>query len=541
MKKVALLLLAVWITMGVGGSLALAGNSDSLAASASGDSLAAEPAFVADEDSAGAAHGEGKSHGSSIGTELPLWSVIPFLGILLSIAIFPLIAPHFWHHHFGKISAFWALLFAVPFVAEFRAAAVHEILHTYLLEYIPFIILLWALYTVAGGILVKGAPVGVPLNNLVLLIIGTALASWIGTTGAAMVLIRPFIRMNQYRQSKVHLIVFFIFLVANIGGSLTPLGDPPLFLGFLQGVKFFWTFSIFWEMLFVASVLLAVFFAWDTYMFRKEGWHEKLHLIDTQVDLPDDMGDDLIVNEKVEVEDARTLKKRTQTYRMEIQGLFNIVFLLGIIGGVLFSGYVHLGEVTVLGIHMHWQNIIRDFFLIAMGLLSFKITPRKYREGNEFNWFPILEVAKLFAGIFITIIPALAMLRAGEQGHLSFIIRAVEEPWHYFWITGALSSFLDNAPTYLVFFNTAIGKFSQLFAGVPGVQWLMSDGAIYLKAISTGAVFFGANTYIGNAPNFMVKSISEQSNIKMPSFFGYMAYSLVILGLLFIITTFIFF
>jgi Na+/H+ antiporter NhaD/arsenite permease-like protein len=220
---------------------------------------------------------------------------------------------------------------------------------------------------------------------------------------------------------------------------------------------------------------------------------------------------------------------------MEIKGLFNIAFLLGVIGGVLFSGYVHLGEVTVFGIHMHIQNIVRDVFLVIMGLLSLKFTPWEYREGNDFNWFPIIEVAKLFAGIFVTIIPAIAMLKAGEKGHLNFIIQIVEEPWHYFWITGTLSSFLDNAPTYLVFLNTALGKFGK------DIHWMMDEGAHYLQAISTGAVFFGAMTYIGNAPNFMVKAIAEQSNIKMPSFFGYMGYSVLLLGTVFVLVTLVFF
>jgi Na+/H+ antiporter NhaD/arsenite permease-like protein len=480
-----------------------------------------------------------------LGTKLPLWSIIPFIGILLSIAVCPLIIPHIWHHHFGKISAFWSLTLIIPFLYVYGAGAigkvVHAILHTYILEYIPFIILLWSLYTVSGGIFIKGAPVGIPRNNLVLLIIGTVLASWIGTTGAAMVLIRPYIKMNRFRKSKVHLIVFFIFLVANVGGSLTPLGDPPLFMGFLNGVKFFWTFNIFTEMLLVVVLLLLIFFAWDSYMFRKEGWREKLHEIDTEVDMPDTIADKLVVEEKVEIEDPRTHAIATRTYRMEVKGLFNLLFLLGIVGGVLFSGYVHLQEISVLGIHVGLQSIIRDVVLVIMGLLSLKFTPREYRKGNDFNWFPIQEVAILFAGIFITMIPALAILRAGEHGQLAFIIRVMEEPWHYFWITGTLSSFLDNAPTYLVFFNTALGKFSHEFAANQGVLWLMNEGSIYLKAISTGAVFFGANTYIGNAPNFMVKSIAEQADIKMPSFFGYMIYSVLILGTIFVAVTLVFF
>ncbi|NIR46854.1 sodium:proton antiporter [candidate division KSB1 bacterium] len=478
--------------------------------------------------------GQEVSEQGGLGAELPLWSVIPFIGILLSIAIFPLTAEKFWHHHFGKVSAFWALLFAVPFYIAYQGEAIHSILHTYLLEYIPFIILLWALYTVAGGILVEGAPVGMPFNNLVLLIIGTALASWIGTTGAAMVLIRPLIRMNRYRKSKVHLVVFFIFLVANIGGSLTPLGDPPLFLGFLQGVEFFWTFNLFTEMILVVAILLVGFFLLDTYMFRQEGWHKKMHLKHSHFELHEH-SEDMIVEEEVEMENAETHKLTTQTYRMSVHGLYNVLFLLGVLGGVLFSGQVHLGEVTVLGVHMKWQNIVRDLFLICMGLISLKVTPRTLREGNEFTWFPIQEVGKLFAGIFITIIPAIAMLRAGQHGQLKFVIDAVKEPVHYFWITGVLSSFLDNAPTYLVFFNTALGKFSET------VHWLMGDGAIYLKAISTGAVFFGAMTYIGNAPNFMVKSIAEEAGIDMPSFFGFMIYSILILVPIFLLVTFIFF
>ncbi|MCB0273484.1 MAG: sodium:proton antiporter [Calditrichaeota bacterium] len=453
--------------------------------------------------------------GDDLGKALPVWSIIPFVGILLSIAVFPLVAGHWWHHNFGKVSLFWALLFGIPFVIAFKGAAIHEILHVYLLEYIPFIILLWALFTISGGILVQGSLVGRPLSNLVVLILGTALASWIGTTGAAMVLIRPLIRMNAYRKSKVHLIVFFIFLVANIGGSLTPLGDPPLFLGFLQGVQFFWTLHLLPAMLTVSVILFVIFFAWDTFMFRKEGWGE---------------GDNL---EKA-VAEAQA-KSGNAGGKLAIKGAFNVLFLLGVIAGVLFSGSFHLGEITLLGIHMKIESLVRDGFLILMGLLSLQFTPKLFREGNDFNWFPILEVAKLFAGIFITIIPALAMLRSGMEGHLSFVIEAVKNPASYFWITGMLSSFLDNAPTYLVFFNTALGKTGQ------DVHWLMTEGKITLEAISCGAVFFGAMTYIGNAPNFMVKSIAEQSDIVMPSFFGYMLYSFVILGLLFGAVTLIFF
>ncbi len=477
--------------------------------------------------------------GSGLGSELPLWSVIPFVGILLSIALFPLTAPKFWHHHYGKVSAFWALIFAIPFLFAYQGEAFHEIVHIYITDYIPFIILLWSLFTVAGGILVRGAPVGTPLANLITLLIGTFLASWIGTTGAAMVLVRPLIRMNKYRKSKVHLIVFFIFLVANIGGSLTPLGDPPLFLGFLHGVPFFWTFNIFTEFALLSGLLLLFFFLFDTYMFRKEGWHKKMHLKKYHFELPEGL-EEIELVEQYEMENNRK-KEREETARMEIVGLHNLLFLIGIISGVLFSGTVHLGEVSILGVHQTIENLIRDAFLIFMGLLSLRTTKKEIREGNEFTWFPIVEVAKLFAGIFMTIIPALAMLRAGMHGHLDFIIAAVKEPWHFFWITGSLSSFLDNAPTYLTFLNTALGQF---FAGIPerqAIASLITHQEIYLKAISTGAVFFGAMTYIGNAPNFMVKSIAEEQGIKMPSFFGYMMYSVLILIPLFILITFVFF
>jgi Na+/H+ antiporter NhaD/arsenite permease-like protein len=372
------------------------------------------------------------------------------------------------------------------------------------------------------------------------MIIGTFFASWIGTTGAAMVLIRPLIRMNKFRKSKTHLIVFFIFLVANIGGSLTPLGDPPLFLGFLNGVPFFWTFNIFTEFATVAVILLTIFFLFDMYMFYKEKWNEKLDLKAYHFRVPANLSE-IVFEEDVELENLRSHLVKESTVSMRITGLINILFLLGVIGGVLFSGFVHLGKVNVLGVHMPIEGLVRDAILILMGLLSLKLTPWALRDGNEFSWFPIVEVAKLFAGIFMTMIPALVMLRAGVHGNLSMVIEAVKEPWHYFWITGSLSSFLDNAPTYLTFLSTALGQF---FAGIDpkvAVHMLIEHQQIYLKAISTGAVFFGAMTYIGNAPNFMVKSIAEENKIDMPSFFGYMIYSLLLLVPVFILVTFIFF
>jgi len=467
---------------------------------------------------AAAEHGA-EAHGPPLGETLPLWSVIPFAGILLSIAIFPLVAPHFWHHHFPKVSAGWALLFALPFLVAFGHDAWHAILHIYLIDYIPFIILLWALYTISGGIYVRGSIRGKPTTNLAMILIGTAFASWIGTTGAAMVMIRPLLRANAPRKHRAHTVVFFIFLVANIGGSLTPLGDPPLFLGFLHGVPFFWTMAILPEMLTAAVILSLVYFFVDTWFYKQE--------------------------------DPQTVAAATGNEAIGIEGGHNFAFLAGVVGGVLMSGMVKLGAFSLGGVHMEVQNILRDGILIAMGVLSLLTTRKSIREANEFGWFPIKEVAYLFAGIFMTIIPALAILQAGEHGALAWLVAMVKRPLHYFWMTGTLSSFLDNAPTYLTFYNSALGKLGisehQVYEGLRGAVDAMpadtlSTFTTYLAAISAGAVFMGANTYIGNAPNFMVKSIAEESGVAMPSFFGYMLkWSLPILIPTFGLITIIFF
>ncbi len=449
-----------------------------------------------------------------LGRELPLWTTIPFIGILLSIALFPLVAPRFWHHHYPKVSAFWALLFAIPFLVAYKSIALEGILHIYLVDYIPFIILLWGLFTISGGIYLKGTMKGSPPVNLLLILIGALLASWIGTTGAAMVMIRPVLRANKHRKHKAHVVLFFIALVANIGGCLTPLGDPPLFLGFLHGVDFFWTLNLVPEMSFVAGVLLVIFFIMDTYYYRM---------------------------------DKQYMPVEESPEPIKLEGAFNFLFLLGVILGVIFSGVAHLGGFKVYGVHLTYQNEIRDLWILLMGYLSLKFTSKEIREGNEFSWFPIQEVAYLFAGIFMTIIPALAILQAGEHGAMAGLIRAVKEPWHFFWITGTLSSFLDNAPTYLTFFNTALGK---LGLTEEQVRAAFAAGTIakqhpeflkYLTAISIGAVFMGANTYIGNAPNFMVKSIAEEAGISMPSFFGYiLKFSLPILIPAFLLVTWVF-
>jgi Na+/H+ antiporter NhaD/arsenite permease-like protein len=436
-----------------------------------------------------------------------LWGV-PFAGILLSIALFPLLAPSFWHHHYGKIAAAWALTFLLPFAATYGLPlAGSQLVHAMVEEYIPFIILLTALFTVAGGIHIRGNLRGAPGLNTGILAIGAVLASVMGTTGASMLLIRPLIRANDNRAHRVHVIVFFIFIVSNAGGSLTPLGDPPLFLGFLKGVDFFWTAkNILPDTMFILAVLLALFYAIDRHYYRKEGV------------LPVDPTPD--------------------TKRIGFDGAVNFWLLGGVVVFVLISGFWKSPvSFDVFGTQVGLPGLVRDFGLIAITLLSLKITAAKVHADNQFEWGPMLEVAKLFAGIFLTIIPVIAMLKAGTQGPFGAIVSAVTradgqpDPAMYFWATGVLSSFLDNAPTYLVFFNTA--------GGDPAA--LMTTYASTLAAISAGAVFMGANTYIGNAPNLMVKAIAESRGVRMPSFFGYMAWSVSILVPLFIVSTFIFF
>jgi Na+/H+ antiporter NhaD/arsenite permease-like protein len=441
------------------------------------------------------------------GRHLNLLWIAPFVGILLSIAIMPLAAASFWHHHFGKVSAGWALLVIVPFAVMFGiSTTIYEVLHLLLLDYIPFIVLLLVLFTVAGGIHIKGNLHGSPSMNTALLAIGTVLAGWMGTTGASMLLIRPLLRANDDRRHKIHVFVFFIFLVSNIGGALTPLGDPPLFLGFLKGVSFFWTTTnLFDEMLVCIVVLLALFYGIDSYWYRKEG-HLK--------------------------------RDPTPESPVRIDGGLNVVLMAVIVGVVLMSGSWNPGvNFTVFHVSLELQHVLRDLALVAICFISLRLTSRKVRSDNAFSWGPMLEVAKLFAGIFITIAPVIAILKAGKDGVLAPLVAMVTNPdgqpndvW-YFWLAGTLSSFLDNAPTYLVFFNLAGGD----------PVTLMGPLATTLAAISCGAVFMGAITYIGNAPNFMVKAVVEEAGIRMPSFFGYMAWSCAILVPLFVLLTFIFF
>jgi Na+/H+ antiporter NhaD/arsenite permease-like protein len=370
-----------------------------------------------------------------------------------------------------------------------------------LAEYLSFIVLLFALYTVAGGILVTGNMGGTPLTNTGVLAFGTVMASLVGTTGAAMILIRPLIRANAERRRNVHVVVFFIFLVANIGGALTPLGDPPLFVGFLRGVDFWWPARhLLLETCLVAGLVLATFLSLDLWLSRSERKAE-----------------------------------RTAT-RLGVHGLVNIVLIGGILGLILLSAAWKPGiSVTIYGSSIELQNLVRDVMLIIVALLSVWLTPEEHREGNDFSWEPIREVAKLFAAIFICIIPVLAALQAGENGMFDWLLRAVTErdgsprETGYFWLTGLLSAVLDNAPTYLVFFELAGGDPAEL----------MSARAPTLAAISMAAVYMGALTYIGNAPNLMVYAIALDRGVKMPTFFGYLGWALLFLLPVFALLTFV--
>jgi Na+/H+ antiporter NhaD/arsenite permease-like protein len=446
-----------------------------------------------------------------LGRALPAWSTLPFAGMLLSIALFPLLAPRFWHHHYPKVSAAWAAVFLLPFLAFYRGPALSEVLHVALVDYVPFLILLGALFTIGGGIYVRGTLRGSPPVNAAIIAVGTVIASVVGTTGAAMLMIRPLLRANRERRLRAHTVVFFIFLVANIGGSLTPLGDPPLFLGFLHGVPFSWTLGLWPETLLVALLVLAGYLALDSFHWRRE--------------------------------DA-TVRARSDAPHepLRIEGWHNFVLLAGVLAAVIVSGLWHSIEVNLLGVHRQLPTLGRDVVLVALAWLSWRTTPRRVRQDNEYSWAPIREVAILFAGIFATIIPALAILRAGEAGALGVIVRSVQSPAHFFWASGTLSSFLDNAPTYLTFLSTELGRF---YPGLPeraAITRLIAEHEIYLKALSLGAVYMGANTYIGNAPNFMVKSIAEEAGVAMPSFFGYIVrYTVPFLLPVFVIVTLLFF
>ncbi len=423
-----------------------------------------------------------------------LWGV-PFAGILLSIALFPVLAGHFWHHHYPKVSFVWGLAFLVPFALVYGIETAGVALFAVtVLEYLPFIIMLFALFVVSGGIHIGGRLAGTPLMNTAILVIGTLLASFIGTTGAAMLLIRPLIAANAARKRKVHIFIFFIFLVGNIGGSLTPLGDPPLFLGFIKGIDFFWTMKAMAGPMFLTSAILAAaFYVIDWVIWRGE---------------------------------AASGARQTEPNRITIEGGINFLFLGLVIAAVLLSGvYADLYTFKIFGTYVPAESLARNVVLLAVAGAAYRLTPPDLRAKNQFSWEPIREVAILFIGIFVTIIPVIAILAAGVDGAAADAVRLVSsesgapDNMMYFWLTGTLSAFLDNAPTYLVFFNLA--------GGDPAT--LMGPLSSTLLAISMGAVFMGAFTYIGNAPNFMIKAICEERGIKMPSFFGFIGWSAVFL------------
>jgi Na+/H+ antiporter NhaD/arsenite permease-like protein len=424
------------------------------------------------------------------GATLSLAWGLPFAGLLMSIAVGPLVAPKFWHAHYGKVAFGWVLALLVPFAATHGAGrASHLVVDAILRDYVSFLAILFALFTIAGGICVRGTLAGTPLVNTALLALGTVLASFMGTTGASMLLIRPLLAANAARQHRAHAVVFFILLVGNVGGALSPLGDPPLFIGFLKGVDFFWTTrALALPTLFVAGTLLALFFACDWALGRRE------------------------------------LRPSTApgVRVLSIEGVRNFALLAGVIGVALLAGLWKPGiEFVVAGVNLPLQTVARDIAFVLLGIGSIAITPSGVREHNQFHWGPIVEVAKIFAAIFVTIFPVLAILEAGANGALSGLIHFVGDgagnPRNdvVYWMTGLLSALLDNAPTYLVFFNLAGGN----------AQQLMGPGAQTLAAISMGAVYFGALTYIGNAPNFMIKAIAEDRGVAMPSFFAFSGYA----------------
>ncbi len=439
---------------------------------------------------------------------LPWPWALPFIGLLLSIAIGPTLAPKFWHAHYGKIAFILSALTVAPLAALHGVpTAVAALVHAALGEYLSFIIVLTTLYVVAGGILVTGSLRGTPFVNTVILAFGTVIASIVGTTGAAMILIRPLLRANSARLHNVHVVVFFIFLVANIGGALSPLGDPPLFVGFLHGVDFFWTTAHLWrQTALTAALVLAVFVAIDLWYYRQD---RRVAVVGETPPNP----------------------------AVRVRGLVNLPLIVLIVGAILVSALWKSGiSFDIYGTVLELQDVLRDVALVAIAVASLLFTPEEHRERNGFTWEPILEVAKLFAGIFICIVPVTAMLQAGRVGPFSWVLPLMTneagEPRNaaYFWLTGTLSAVLDNAPNYLVFFELAGGNAARL----------MGELGPTLAAISMGAVYMGALTYIGNAPNFMIYAIATERGVKMPSFIGYMIWSCAVLLPIFAVITYVF-
>ena len=415
--------------------------------------------------------------------EIPLYICLPFIIILLMIAIMPLTFPHFWEKNRNK--ALVSFVVSLPVLFFLLNGLQHELVKT-IEDYFSFIILLASLFIISGGIFMTGDLRATPLNNSIFLFSGAVLANFVGTTGASMLMIRPFLRTNSHRKNTAHIPVFFIFLVSNIGGSLTPLGDPPLFLGYLHGVPFKWTLNLFPIWIITIFFVLLIFYIIDSISYKKES--------------PEDIRIDIISEEPI-----------------RIKGLINILFLLGVI----------------LSVALQIKAPYREIIMIIMAILSMFFTNKNIHKKNNFTFGPIIEVAVLFAGIFITMTPLIILLQ--EKGPSL----GITKPFQYFWATGILSSFLDNAPTYFTFFSLAQSVTNSLPSN--SINIVAGVNEIFLKAISCGAVFMGANTYIGNGPNFMVKSIAESHGYKLPHFFGYMLYSSLILIPVFIIISLIFF
>jgi Na+/H+ antiporter NhaD/arsenite permease-like protein len=435
-----------------------------------------------------------------LGAPLPLISALPFVVLLLTIAIAPLVAPTWWHHNRNKALA--AFVVSAPVIVYLGATAPH-LLAEKVHEYVSFIVVIGALFVITGGIHIQGSLAGTPLVNTGLLGAGAVLANILGTTGASVLLIRPLLRANKRRKRVAHIVLFFIFIVANCGGLLTPIGDPPLLLGFLKGVPFDWTLRLWPQWLLVNGILLVTFNLWDQWALYQD-----------EKEMPGAQHEQVLAHQP-----------------LRIQGAIEMLVLLGVLATI-----VAAGRAAAAG--RPWQQGSQEVLIVIFAAVGFFAGSRERRTKNVFTWGPIVEVAILFAAIFVTMAPMLEILNAWAQGP-NFALRT---PTHFFWATGALSSVLDNAPTYLAFAASAAG-----LQGVPahgpyiGALTLDAETAKLLAAISTGAVFMGANTYIGNAPNFMVKAIAEESGVKMPSFFGYMAYSLGILLPIFVVVSLVFF
>ena len=428
------------------------------------------------------------------------WQATPFIGALLSLSLLPLLAPAIWHRFENYILGFWgALSIAIIMSSTTLSGASHILFETIWAEYIPFVALIFALFTITGGVHIHLHSPGTPFRNICLLTIASFMASFVGTTGASILFIRPLLHFNKDRTYLIHTVVFFIFIVSNIAGCLTPLGDPPLFLGYLMKVPFFWPLTHLWQpFLFVFTALTAMYWCVDSYLFRREAFHS--------VDMP---------------------------FKMSIEGKRNVGLLFVIIITVIATPILPTIQLAkMFDVHITLIDSIRVFTFFSLGFLSYSITPHHIHKKQHFNFQPVSEIARVFLCIFITLAPVSQMLAAGKNGPfapLLTLMTTTNPAPYYFWLTGLFSSFLDNAPTYAVFFKLAGGNAAEL----------TTTHSPILIAISLGAVFMGALTYIGNAPNFMVRSIAKQHGITMPSFLGYMGWSLLILLPLFLIMSLI--